>query len=314
VIVGSSRFGRAPARDAILSTFASAIGNLKTEQSIVGSMFPELHHLSRATQNLILVSGSSYMEDQLTVDPVTMLTTLAFPQKEGPVASTYFFGFTHVVPTPEMMEEEASVEFTPPPADAVAIAEEELASSEEEPLHEAPPEASGLLHSEDLGSLLDEPSLVGDSPVHVERYESLNPSHGHDADESAPDGLGHYERHLDAEAGSSLPPAMVVSEDLSLEGLGEHGLAQRLREALAEADRLRQVSHAMSEDIKRLMRERRQPTTDRELRDSNERLQVQNRQLTGEKLKALELIATREKQIELMREQMEMLKKEKKAA
>jgi hypothetical protein len=108
-----------------------------------------------------------------------------------------------------------------------------------------------------------------------------------------------------------LAPSEGVTGDLISDQSEE--LQRKLNAALAELEHHKQANEAMGADIKRLMKERRQPTTDRELRDSNQRLAEQVKTLTGEKLKALEMVSTRDKQIELMKVQIDTLKKEKAA-
>ena len=330
IVLAAQTYSRGAGLDSVRRSYSSVVAGMKSDKPASGAMFPEFSHLTKATQNLIIYSGSPASVDPNAIDPLLMVTTVPFPPKEAPSTGIvpYFFSFIHVVPSAEIAHaDHATGEDALQPVHqggaGPAAASDSTEQSQNEVLTEQQVEDSShlaavlpsddqknsleagkapegsLLQSEDLNDLLEEPNIVGDEPLISE----------------------------DVSAGSDLPMDILggdsaVADDSNVVFLGAPSgesagnsseLQLKLDEALAECDRLRKISEAMAADIKRLMKERRQPTTDRELRDANARMQEQVKGLTSEKLKSLELVATREKQIELMKVQIETLKKEKAA-
>lgn len=313
VVLACPTFSRGAALDALASGFASSVEAANAEKSYSGGMFPEFFHLSRATQNVVLLSGSSQSTHEGgTPDPLFMLTTIPFPPKDSTVAPrSYFFSLVRVIPTAEILEDDG-------PAPAAAPVEAAPAAEADVPA------STKWVDQSDISDLLAEPKVVGDAPEgfqaedsEPEPEESLSTEEPEpvaldfrDSDDT-PIGEGLTTNESPAFSSSSSSSGSVSSMGGMLDSGGE--LSRKLGANEAELDRLRKVSEALSQDVKRLMKERRQPTTDRELRDSNQRLQEQVKSLTAEKLKHLEMIASREKQIDLMKVQIETLKKEKAA-
>lgn len=317
VVLACPTFSRGANLENVRANYAGALSAMRSDKPFAGAMFPEFHHITKATENLVLLCGSSSSADPLTIDPIMLLTTLTFPPKDKAAPVPYFFSFVHVVPTAELQESEvegaAADESAPHPAEVTA------------PLHPEEPAAvaaheetaKGLLQTEDLGDLLAEPKLVGDAPIVVGEdsgFASNVLPFGAPEDilagTSAPTGADGAPA-VDIMTGEPVAPAEGVSE-ADLSGPASE-LAQRLQAALAEIAMLRRTCESMGQDIKRLMKERRTPTTDKELRAVNEQLQESVKQLKLDKGKALEMVGTREKQIELMKVQIETLKKEKAA-
>ncbi|MBS1985514.1 MAG: hypothetical protein JST16_15215 [Bdellovibrionales bacterium] len=332
VVLAAPAFSRGASLKVLRSDYASVLASLKSDRPAPGAMFPEFHHLARATQNLVFLSGSSHSGDLSTVDPILLLTTLDFPQKDKAQVPSYFFSFVHVTPTEEMLEAGES------PEDALEALVQETAAAGDS---EAAPASAGpeLLDAQDIDALLAEPKIVGDAP-HV-TGDSVGGNFAVNAAE-APAASPAPENVTPMGAAATADAADLSDEDLlagmaapttesvtasaapsaggtidhtedSVSSVEAQALQQKLNEAMAELDSLRKISESMGADIKRLMKERRLPTTDRELRDSNTRLQEQVKSLQMEKVKLLEMVATRDKQIELMKVQIDTIKKEKAA-
>ena len=294
IVLAANTFSRGAAVDVVRRNYASAVSSIRNETPITGAMFPEFIHLTKATQNLILVGGSAAGGEAGALDPLYMITTVTFPPKDAStVVVPYFFSFVHVVPSAEIVEgeEEPSAPEEVPPVEA------------ESPIQDAPPEGS-LMPSSELDELLAEPKLVGDAPLIVGDPTDLVPQ----------DILGEESITGDLESSTNGEEGQVgILVTMPSSGLGSTELQRKLDQALAECENLRKTCDAMGADIKRLMKERRQPTTDKELRDATLRLQEQVKLLNVEKMKALEMVGSRDKQIELMKVQIETLKKEKAA-
>lgn len=326
VVLGARSFSRGVALPNLVSSYTEALVAHRSDKPFQGAMFPEFFHLTKATQNLLLFSGSATATTS-AVDPVYLLTVMPFPAKANTAtASSYFFSCMHVVPSLEIAEgEEAPAASGEAPMETAATALNESVATTSTPNEDftqsAPadsaPEGSMLLDSSDVGALLAEPKIMGDAPVLVpvagveSSVVSLSSSGSAFAPEESEEESGGAPVDILAAPEGDLAPSEGVTGDLISDQSEE--LQRKLNAALAELEHHKQANEAMGADIKRLMKERRQPTTDRELRDSNQRLAEQVKTLTGEKLKALEMVSTRDKQIELMKVQIDTLKKEKAA-
>jgi hypothetical protein len=315
VLLGIDSFSRGSSWSVMRGEVTAALSQLKVPQAPVSSMLPEIHHVMRATENIALFSGNARASKEES-DPVFLLTSMLFPnaaaaanKKAAP--SHYFCVTGFVQSTQELSEDEARArpgeEITPSSAPAVSVtvgeearetqnaapteeAPEPVASAEEVPQDAAP---SGLIEDVDLNRILSsDPTIVGDAPKHA---DSMAPSPKRAA-VPAPE----------AETFSE-PGLRLVSPSGQGEGASPAGGEEQVSKS--ELDRLKEVCSAMGNDIRRLMRERREPTTDKELREAKAELEGKLKKLTEERVQLLEQMSEREKQIEVLKAQVETLRR-----
>lgn len=299
VLLGLSSFSRGASWNVMRSETSQALSQLKNAQAPVSSLLPELHHVVRATENIVLFAGSARAPKEES-DPVFLLTSLLFPNSSGAAGKSvgsghYFCVASFVQATAELSDDEAIAPAdgsSPSAAEPVApelsaslpdspseIKQESVAMAEVAAPPESPP-PSGLIENVDLNRILSEPKLVGDAPKSVPVAQK-------------------------ASTRLAVPPAATEKNVGSVSPVSGHG------ESLppGEAERLKAVCTAMSNDIRRLMRERREPTTDRELREAKAELEEKVRRLIENIDKLNEQIAERDGQIETLRAQVESLRK-----
>ena len=312
VMLAVSTFSRGATQASVLNDFCEVLAGLKNQKALPGTIFPEFYHVGRAAENLILLCGSAQSTSD-SMDPMMLLTAIAFPnvndKKQAPIG---VFAFAHVLQTAEIASDGAA----PPtptleesvPTDAVSLVEAPPAAegwpeaTNRDPgnaeAHAAKaPEAekpSGTLQSVDLNDILEDPKIIGDVP-HVNNPDKPVTGKWEGALPVAP-----------IEKGSVLTASADVSAELA-------AAQTKATAAETELKRLKDVCAAMSLDVRRLMKERRQPTTDRELRDAVTGLEEKLKKVTAEKLRSTTEIAERDKQIETLKAQVDALRRAKAA-
>lgn len=285
VIVAVGSYSRGAAKQAILSDFSHMLVALKDQKAMPGTLFPELFHIGRATQNLILLTGNAKKQAE-TLDPLFLITAIPFPKlgtrAQGPIN---LFAFMNAIPTAEALEE-VPVAAAPTPAVIAAPVEVPAAATAEAPKVVAPPAQPiaakvdvaapiaphGVLEAQDMKAILDEPQVVGDQPVLVDPHAKHT-----DASLKKDKAAATVAQATAAKAvktGAAGKAANAKDSAAALE------LAAKLQVAEHDLAKLKEISGAMGQDIRRLMRERRVPSTDRELRDAvgqlDEKLKVAN--------------------------------------
>jgi hypothetical protein len=110
--------------------------------------------------------------------------------------------------------------------------------------------APGSIANDEVNAILEDPVIIGDQPV------VADPDNPRDSSIASPP--------------KPAAEAVVVESHLS-------------NEDAAELKRLKELSQTMAADIRRLMKERRQPTTDREMRDAVAQLEEKVKRLQKEK-------------------------------
>jgi hypothetical protein len=237
------------------------------------------------------------------MDPMMMLASIAFPNvREKKQAPICVFAFSHVRKTAELSPEDAASRDRASSDDGAAQksvyvpADKSPVATPPEPDTSAQSAAapSGMIQDVDLNDILEEPDLVGDAPV-PERALGNVPL----VSPPVSDGEGDSE----GEGENAAPATTTVSQENY----------QKLLEAQKELTHLREVCTAMSADVRRLMKERRQPTTDRELRDAVVQLEEKLKKTSQEKLHLANQIKERDQLVENLKGQVETLRKAKAA-
>jgi len=279
-------------RQAFMQEYCEVLTGLSDLNSQPRALFPEIFHVARSAKNLILLGGSSKSESP-SMEPLTLLVGLGFPsvgdRKLPPVTT---FGFCSVRSTPEYVENE---DVAPSQPDATQVRNVTQAETQpQESVVESAPEVQAqvqvapvnapmVLADKDINEILnDEPVVLGDQP------------------QILGDPAGPAPRVVPVEA-------VVVHQ----ESAPPHELESRLQELNQELSKLKDVNAALAHDVRRLMKERRQPTTDRELRDAVTELQERQKKLLQERAKLKETLDDRDKQIELLKTQVETLRQKK---
>jgi hypothetical protein len=212
------------------------------------------------------------------MEPLSLIVGLAFPHvgnRKLPPVST--FGFCSVYLTPEYVESEVThAPQTPvvPTETPVASPEEKADVVENTPLALQDKDVSEILADEPV-VLGDKPQVLGEAPSAAPRVVSVEPV--------------------------VVSPSSGPSPELEA----------RMQELNTQLHRLQEVNTALAHDVRRLMKERRQPTTDRELRDAVTELQERLKKLMLDRQKLKDERDERDKQIELLKTQVETLRQKK---
>lgn len=240
---------------------------------------------AKAAGNQVLIwgdaSGTGAREKE-----AYLLAALPFSREGTPCIDPYFFAFLEARPSPELSEELA--------------ADENVEASR-------PASGPGVF----------EPSIAGDLPREFEEDRKAAPTPPPSVRDMLGDDLpmsSFSEPLTEMPAQEPLPPmegAVLLPEDESAEVVpmvASSALQGELRKAVEDLRKAKAISDAMAADIKRLMKERRQPRTDPELREAlaegvarTTRLQEENRAL-------LEQIEKKDAEIKLLQAQLSRLK------
>jgi hypothetical protein len=289
LVLGVTAFSRGSTREALLSDFTSVLAGHKDQKALPGTIFPELFHVARAVNNLVLISGSAKQPVQ-NLDPLFLVAAIPFPQvankPQGPIN---LFSFVYVQPTAEI-EKRAEEEPLPLSAEVAPPSQAQSVSAEAQP--------EGMIGNVDMDGILNEPVIMGDQPTFVDSdaARSASPSN----------------RAPTQPLPSSKPLGDVGSTFNSV--APSSGEGEELDPATqAELVRLREVCAAMSADIRRLMKERRVPSTDRELRDAVVQLEEKLKKQIAEKSRVNKLYEDAVMEVNSLKLQMEAIKTNKAA-
>lgn len=281
----------------LLKEVTEVLKGLQNTKALPGSAIPELFHVARASGNFILLGGDC-SKLAPPIDPMVMIVALSFPKIDDRTQAP-FAGFSLGIasepvdtrseiapqqPVPEQQVTAPSVSEIS--SDAVDAKEQSSTPSQTDHPDGEAFDPLGTIADQDVAALLDEPKVVGDQPVFA---DSENPV--------PDDPLAKKEQKL-----------KVVSSDGADAAANAAGVALALAER-EELNRLRDLSNTLAADVKRLMKERRQPTTDRELRDAVHLLEDKVKKLLQEKMGLQEQIAERDRLNETLKVQVETLKK-----
>jgi hypothetical protein len=337
VILAVSTFSRGATKEALLSDFCEVLGALKTSKPPQGTIFPELNHVARASENLLLFAGSAF-ETQAALDPITLLAFLPFPKNNTEKATTQsIFEFSYVCRTPEYEEinpESESQQDKPPESTSDLPAEslnqnstsslerdsefQETDSHQDNSTIEAPtteslliPETNqsvspvGTIENVDASAILqDDPTIIGDTPREVDPYAPATPEQIVVSSQQRG-----FSETVDGKA-QTQKGSEVENQNFSSVGVIETQVS-----SVDESEflKMKDLVSTLSQDVRRLMKERRTPTTDKELRESYTKIEEKLKIANAEKMKLEEEIKDKLKLIETLKAQVETLSRTKAA-
>jgi chromosome segregation ATPase len=113
---------------------------------------------------------------------------------------------------------------------------------------------------------------------------------------------------LSAYNDESLASLGEVSSSLTAGIEADPDLAKKLRDLQRDLDQHKRLSEALAADVKRLMKERREPLTSADLKESLVELNTRLKHLQEHNKKLTEIKTQKESQIELLTAQVERLK------
>lgn len=263
VCIAVPAFSKGANAQALMTELCQVLGSLKSPTGINHGLFPEIHHVAKAAENLVIFSGNA-LAPQDSRDPMMLLATLPFPdQADDRGSALYHFSLSLVQSTEEMTPEEAN--------EATGLARPGVPAPAS-PVPAPAPESPRTLEVVDIQKILSEPKITGDVPKTLPEF--ITPEN-----------------------------AAPVSAEHSAMSIQDKEELMRLREEVK----------VLSVDIKRLMKERRQPTTDRELRDAFNVVEEKMKSVQADRTKILRDVELRDKQIEILKQQIEEIKKNKAA-
>lgn len=227
----------------IRNEFAQALANFHNAELKNSALFQEFHHLVKAVNNLSIFGGSSAKDTEFP-DPMFLTTRIQFGvSTQNDAHLGYYFSIHHTKPSESLDEATAHL---PLLIDAEG-SEQEAASS---------PKSNVTSHSEkDLKEILNDPVVVGDSPDQRGERIPLN-TNSHQIDNG--------------------PEGAKLSED---EMIVNKNYLEKLKNDVKE---LKATNEALAEDIFKLMKERKEPALDTELRKQNEELKAKNEKLEAD--------------------------------
>ncbi len=231
--------------------FAQALANFHNSALKNSVLFQEFHHLVKAVNNLSILGGSSKAETEYA-DPMFLVTRIQFePPSSNETHMGYYFSIHHTKPSEDLDSTSANLPLVV-----------EAPAGSAEPLTESA-RISVTSHSEnDLREILNDPVVVGDAPDIKGEKISLTES-----------------------TNESRERQTQISED---EALVNKTYLEQLKSELAT---LRETNEIMSHDILRLMKERKEPALDAELRKQNEDLKAKLERLEAEFEAALKILS-----------------------
>ncbi|NCN26493.1 hypothetical protein GW915_02870 [bacterium] len=264
--------------------FTRALSSLSESKVPSASMCPELFHSVQSGESLLFFAGSTKSEEALS-DPCFLVTRIHFPKKETQESSQGYAYCQHqVVKTDEHDEHWAKMEIN---------SQQEI----KEPSVEAPAEIElepepALMSTDDedvqaLQSILDEPVVSGDP---LPPPSSLKPQRP-----KAP------EMPSIAVSQEQEPQESTQNSNFSMDTQGD---ARTWNLAIYE---LNQVCTALSKDVHSLMKSRREPSTDKELRAEKAKLEANVKRLSGEIQKYQKTIQGKDTEIEELKERIKRL-------
>jgi len=328
VILGVSTFSRGCTADALLNEFIQVVSNLKEKKPSSGTIFPEFYHVAQATQNLILMTGHSDAT-KIELDPLYIVGALPFPKIGNKVLGPInFFTFQNIQATAEStqapVKAQANEQVTAPAKaswDLVSPEVQVKASLVAATSVEVAPQ--GILEEADLGSILSEPQVIGDSisvvdpnapknnTIEVKRLSVLDASSSSSASKLVPllqSSVDNSKEKL-ADKKSTNSSARPLKLSSSNSEASQFDWAPKIEMAEKEVEKLKAISTAMAQDIRRLMKERRIPSTDRELRDAVAQLEEKLKRSNQDRSKYQRLCEEKDSMIETLKLQVDTLRK-----
>ncbi len=282
-------FSKGVSKDVLVGELCQVLSQVHSPVSINPGLFPEIHHVAKSAENLVILSGNATLPASPR-DPMLLLATIPFPsQAQLQKSQSYHFTLAIVEATEDMpmdKAEEIVVEASP----VAASGPTEVLVEKAAPAPAAAP--TRTLESVDIDKILSEPKITGDQPDVRSPAVSAAPS------------AGNHESY----GAGSIDPATTEAQAAQAAAA-----SQALGEAQAELERLKAEVQVMAHDIQRLMKERRQPTTDRELRDAFTQVEEKMKAHLGERQRLQKDVELRDKQIEILKQQIEDIKKNKAA-
>jgi len=266
-----------------LEEFGAALAQVKAHGKVGTGHRSDLLNVAKITSNLVYIGGSAGPDP--SVDAV-LLTSIAFTKGQSSQAEPYFFSYVTARFSNEITDDQAPViptealrfEAIPTPPAPTPL----IVAAPPPPLAVLAPAESPTPKKRELF----EPNVMGDGPP--ESLESLML-------EAQLNSLG--------EAGGSATDgaeAPVVSSDPEL--------VAKCQALEAELAGLKSLSEALAADVKRLMKERREPLTNADLKENLNELNVRMKHLQDQNKKLTDIKAQKDAQIELLTAQVERLK------
>ncbi len=299
LLLSCSSFSRGSDIIEIENEFCTAVMRMK-DQSVNSTIFPEFNHVLRSVENLIIFLGNPNSAEEST-ESMQLLSAIGFHQPGKTVAkSMTLAGFAKLTQSHDVDLEIAKLPLKRPDiAEAVATKPSippSIASASEEsllPAEEQNPTTPAAATDDSADSTLtlnpDEiDQLLGPaSPEDVAPPEATTESETSDSEVAA-----------DSE---SVREAKRVAEELLAASGAE------LETKNNEINRLKELCVSMSADIKRLMKQRREPTSDKELKDAYTTAQEKIKKLTEEKNKFDAEVKAKTAEIESLKAQVKTL-------
>ena len=150
---------------------------------------------------------------------------------------------------------------------------------------------SGVLAAASVQDMLGDTKLVGDKPIVVDPMNPKDRGKGSKVREDAgPSGFA-VEVVAPVATGEVSPNAEAIA-----------ALMEQIRVLREENETLRQTAAAMSQDLRRLLKERRLPSSDRELKESVVELCEENRLLQADRVRLIKEADDRNRALEMAKD------------
>ncbi len=290
IILAAPGFSKGSNRDALVAEFCDSVATLKSSTPGHSGLFPEIHHVAKSAENLVILAGSAKSSVE-AMDPMILMTTIAFPKtQEVQNSPVYVFAFSHVVPTDEMSGDAAYQDSLPIDG---AQPPEAPTDEIEAPAAEAQP--AGTIEAVDVSSLLSEPIVVGDQPSGLAEQQLTNETPSADAPPEPVDG-------------AFFDSAAFGADGQMMDAGQLDAMAKEQERSNQEIEKLKGDLVAMGQDLRRLMKERRLPSTDRELRDAYAQLEAKLKKTIEERTRFAKVIELKDQEIAALKAQVQDLK------
>lgn len=239
--------------DVLRNEFAQALSNFHNSELKNSVLFQEYHHLVKAVNNLSVIGGGSSSELEYP-DPLFLITRIQFQTKSKESGQLgYYFSIQQTRPNDSLDERVAKL----------PLIEEAKETKIDTSTQDTPNVRS---HSEkDLQEILSEPVIVGDLPADKGEDIALNAE--------------------SSQIGKDVKDTKI-SEDETI--VNKH-YYEKLKQDLKD---IRLANETMSEDVFRLMKERKEPALDTELKKQNEDLKSKIQKMETEFDAALKSLQT----------------------
>ncbi|MEO5667887.1 MAG: hypothetical protein ABIR96_07510 [Bdellovibrionota bacterium] len=258
---------------AFLEDFGATLSQVKGQGKSAPAHRSDILNVAKVTSNLIFLGGSA---SPGPAPHAFILTTIAFTKGQSVQVDPYFFSYVKAKVSTELDET----------LDPISEVEENF--SPKTTLELAPPVAPAPTPAPVAPTKkkeLFEPNVLGDKPREISKAQQ--PATG-------------------SSLSSYTPPETVELEDVSSSADPE--LAKKYEAIRNELETHRKLSEALAADVKRLMKERREPLTDADLKESLNELNARMKHLQEQNKKLNEIKSQKEAQIELLTAQVERLK------